>query len=127
MLRLLKAYNPRLIGSVWRGTARKGSDIDIEVYSHDPQLVIDVINKYYEEATIKYHFKTDTGITHRFLHIYIQLPLQHEVEIVVKSLERINEKRICETYGDIIVGLTPNQLAQILEEHPNQKFVPQKR
>lgn len=127
VLRLLKGHKPRLIGSVWRGTARKGSDIDIEVFSSDPQTVIEVITNHYQNSTVKDILKTDIGMTQRFLHIYFQLPSKYKVEIVVKSLERIKERRTCEIYGDIIVGLTPPQLAKILEENPNQSFVPQKR
>ena len=32
VMRTLGEFDPRLIGSVWRGTARKGSDIDISVF-----------------------------------------------------------------------------------------------
>jgi predicted nucleotidyltransferase len=35
IMRVIKGYEPCLIGSVWRGTARKGSDIDITVYTED--------------------------------------------------------------------------------------------
>ena len=39
LMRALRDHDPVLIGSVWRGTVRKGSDIDIVVYSQDPKLV----------------------------------------------------------------------------------------
>ena len=32
----LEDFNPRLVGSVWRGTARQNIDIDILTFSQDP-------------------------------------------------------------------------------------------
>ena len=42
----LKKYDPVLIGSVWRGTPRKGSDIDIVVYHESPNEVKEILNDY---------------------------------------------------------------------------------
>src|ERR1700674_569928 len=39
LMRLLRTYRPRLIGSVMIGHVRKGSDIDIHVFSDSPHLV----------------------------------------------------------------------------------------
>src|SRR5262249_49483267 len=41
LMRLLRAFKPRLIGSVMTGHVRKGSDIDIHVFSDSPALVAD--------------------------------------------------------------------------------------
>ncbi|TRO49104.1 hypothetical protein E2P65_01665, partial [Candidatus Bathyarchaeota archaeon] len=38
-------YHPILTGSVWRGTARKGSDVDINVYSSKPEDVESLLVK----------------------------------------------------------------------------------
>ena len=35
IMRVLKEHKPTLIGSVWRGTSRKGSDVDIIIYSNE--------------------------------------------------------------------------------------------
>src|ERR671934_2583748 len=43
LMRLLRAYRPRLIGSVMTGHVRKGSDIDIHVFSDSPALVTDLL------------------------------------------------------------------------------------
>jgi predicted nucleotidyltransferase len=37
IMKLLDRYCPVLIGSVWRGTIKHGSDIDIAVYTDDPE------------------------------------------------------------------------------------------
>jgi predicted nucleotidyltransferase len=43
VMKLIEAYDPKLTGSVWRGTARKGSDIDIIVYNNNPNEIADTV------------------------------------------------------------------------------------
>src|ERR1051325_2051262 len=43
LMRLLRAFRPRLIGSVMTGHIRKGSDIDLHVFTDSPALVSDVL------------------------------------------------------------------------------------
>jgi len=44
IMELLDAYCPILIGSVWRGTIRQGSDIDIAVYADEPKEIVNILN-----------------------------------------------------------------------------------
>ncbi len=57
---LLEKFNPRLTGSVWRGTARKGSDVDIIVYASNPDEVVKTLEssnyKIREKRWIKVDF-----------------------------------------------------------------------
>src|SRR5436309_7960033 len=39
LMRLLRAFRPRLIGSVMTGHVRKGSDIDIHLFTDNPTLI----------------------------------------------------------------------------------------
>src|SRR5437762_1296783 len=41
LMRLLQAFRPRLLGSVMTGHVRKGSDIDIHVFTDSPALITD--------------------------------------------------------------------------------------
>ena len=123
----LKAFHPRLIGSVWRGTARKGSDIDIEVFCHEREAVIKELEKAYHITRLEHVSKTDEGKTERYLHAHFNLPSGHEVEVVIKSLERLSERRKCEVYGDYIVGVTLMQLRKLLVENPHKRFIPKER
>src|SRR5260370_22533723 len=41
LIRLLRQFRPRLIGSVMTGHTRKGSDIDIHVFCDSPALITD--------------------------------------------------------------------------------------
>lgn len=120
----LKAFYPKLIGSVWRGTARKGSDIDIEVFSQDPNTVIEAIKRKYKRVKVKHISKRFTTMENRFLHVYFKLSSESEVEVIIKGLDKMYEKRKCEVYGDSIYGLTLKQIRKILEENPSIKFVP---
>src|SRR4051794_12744429 len=43
LMRLLRPFRPRLIGSVMTGHVRKGSDIDIHVFSNSAGLVTDIL------------------------------------------------------------------------------------
>src|SRR5437588_5218809 len=45
MMRLLAAFRPRLIGSVMTGHTRKGSDIDLHVFTDSPGLVGDTLER----------------------------------------------------------------------------------
>ena len=121
----LEPFGTRLIGSVWRGTARRGSDIDITVYSEKPEAVVSMLRKEYGSVRAEYASKTSEGVTERYLHIYLNSP-EYEVEIVVRSPEEMDERRICETYGDQIVGLTRTQLRELLEKNPIRRFLPRR-
>ncbi|MEM1885527.1 MAG: nucleotidyltransferase domain-containing protein [Candidatus Jordarchaeales archaeon] len=50
---MLERFNPVLIGSVWRGTARVGSDIDIRVFAEDPQEVVEELVRRGVDAKVK--------------------------------------------------------------------------
>src|SRR5262245_26400586 len=45
LMRLLRAFKPRLIGSVMTGHVRKGSDIDIHLFTDSVALVTDVLER----------------------------------------------------------------------------------
>src|SRR6202158_4827437 len=45
LMRLLRAYRPRLIGSVMTGHVRKGSDIDIHVFCDSVGLLTDLLEQ----------------------------------------------------------------------------------
>src|SRR4030081_2989520 len=45
LMRLLRAFRPRLIGSVMTGHVRKGSDIDLHLFSDNPGLVTALLDQ----------------------------------------------------------------------------------
>jgi predicted nucleotidyltransferase len=121
----LKEYRPRLVGSVWRGTARQNSDIDILSYSQDPTLVLNQLQK--QNFKVKgsgWRSVTKKGKKESSFHIYVLVASGDEAEIVVRSLHSLGHPERCEIYGDVKAGLNLHGLTKILREYPLQKFVP---
>jgi len=125
IMKALRDFHPRLIGSVWRGTAHRDSDIDIVTFSSQPTTVL---HKLEQEGfkTLKTEWQSAPKLDKRekSFHIYLELPSGYEAEVVVRSLERMNQKVRCEIYGDTVTGLNHSQLERLLEEDPLQKFTP---
>jgi predicted nucleotidyltransferase len=125
VMKLLDAYCPLLIGSVWRGTIRQGSDIDIAVYADDPQEIVDIL-KTQGVKTLKTTWTNvnKSGKTLASLHVSAETSTKHELEIVVRSSEEEGEKRKCEIFGDEIKGLKTKDLERLLKDNPTQRFIP---
>jgi len=122
---VLKEFKSRLVGSVWRGTARRNSDIDILTFSQDPIQVLKQLQKHnFEAESSEWRSVTKEGRKESSFHIHVLLPSGDEAEVVVRSLDHLGQSERCETYGDVKRGLSLNQLTKILKENPLQKFVP---
>jgi predicted nucleotidyltransferase len=125
IMQTLKNYNPILVGSVWRGTAHRNSDIDIITYSQDPQKIVSLLNKnHYTITKTKVQTVTKKGKKSQSFHIYMSLLSNNQAEIVIRRPEDIDRQVKCEIYGDTVTGMTIKQLQEILEENPQQKFTP---
>lgn len=125
IMKLLKKFHPKLIGSVWRGTAREGSDIDIVTFSSAPEVVLTQLHKSnLHVANTEWLSVTKRGRKEASFHIYLSLPSGNEAEVVVRSPEKSGFKERCEIFGDLVTGLNYSQLEAILAEDPLQKFVP---
>jgi predicted nucleotidyltransferase len=125
VMQLLGGFCPVLIGSVWRGTIKQGSDIDIAVYADDPEEIVAVLRA--EGMKISKAGRTTVnkqGITLESFHIYAETQAKHGFEIVVRSREEAGKKRKCETFGDELKGLNIKGLKKILETNPTQQFIP---
>jgi predicted nucleotidyltransferase len=126
VMKMLSAFCPVLIGSVWRGTIKQGSDIDIAVYTDEPEEILNALKaggvKVTKTAwtTVNKH-----GATLSSFHIYAQTIAKHGLEIVARSREEAGKKRKCETFGDEMKGLTVKELAKTLATHPTKQFIPQ--
>src|SRR6266849_7559353 len=71
LMRLLRQFKPRLIGSVMTGHVRKGSDIDVHVFSDSAHLVADLL----EQAGCQYDMERKQVVKHGesrvFTHIHV--------------------------------------------------------
>ncbi|MCW4017027.1 MAG: nucleotidyltransferase domain-containing protein [Candidatus Bathyarchaeota archaeon] len=125
IMETVKEFSPCLVGSVWRGTARKNSDIDVHVFCQDHIQVVEKLQKQnYKIGSSELRSVTKAGNKESSFHIHVILQSRDGVEIVVRSPEHLGQEERCETYGDVKAGLNLNQLARTLKENPLQKFVP---
>jgi predicted nucleotidyltransferase len=128
IMKTLKNFQPILIGSVWRGTANKYSDIDIVTFSAQPTKVqARLEQKGFVITKTEWQSAPKLDKRDRSFHIYVNLSSGNQVEVVVRSLERINQKTRCEIYGDTVKGLNLRELASLLNENPLEKFTPKSR
>jgi predicted nucleotidyltransferase len=71
LMRLLRAFRPRLIGSVMTGHVRKGSDIDLHVFCDSPALVTDLL----EREGLQYDLERKQVVKHGearvFTHVHV--------------------------------------------------------
>jgi HD domain len=81
LMRLLRAFRPRLIGSVMTGHVRKGSDIDLHVFCDSPALVSDVL----EQAGCQYDLERKQVVKHGaarvFTHIHVHDRFNFELTV----------------------------------------------
>ena len=127
VMKLLSEYDPVLIGSVWRGTPRQGSDIDIVVYCDNPE---EIEEKLAELDLTGSEQKTFTlgGLPRTSTHIEAQVK-EHTVEVVVRPTrdkEYYREER-CETYGDLKRGIRLPELEKLIQLDPLRRFIPKRR
>lgn len=127
VMRDLSDLSPVLIGSVWRGTVRKGSDIDIVVYHPDSIKVTQRLGKYTIVEAEKTQFIVD-GMPKTSTHISMIID-EHPVEVVVRPPEDrdfyMDER--CETYGDFKRGISLRELEKLMSSDPLRRFIPRRR
>ncbi len=127
LMRLLYEYDPVLTGSVWRGTARRGSDVDINVYSSNPGEVESKLRSAgYSVEHSKEEVFTQRGRTIRSTHLFVVLN-EAKGEVVVRPPEERGEAERCEIYGDVKKGLRLAELEKLMKTDPLRKFVPRRR
>jgi predicted nucleotidyltransferase len=124
-MKLLKTGSPLLIGSVWRGTIRRGSDIDIAVYHDVTSEIVNILRANgYQISKSEWTRVTKRGKTETSFHVYAETLGKQRIEIVVRSSEEAGRRRKCEIFGDEIRGLNIQELEKLLKENPAQQFIP---
>ncbi len=127
VMRKLVEFGPVLIGSVWRGTPRHGSDIDIVVYHEDPEAIQQKLDEYELTTIEKKDFNVE-GLPRTSTHLAYEIK-GYPVEVVVRpprDREYYRDER-CETYGDIKRGLGLSELERLIETDPLRRFIPRRR
>src|SRR5205085_2073365 len=85
MMRLLRAFRPRLIGSVMTGHVRKGSDIDLHIFTDSVGLVTDVL----ENEGFQFDVERKQIVKHNeartFTHIHIFDTFNFELTVYAEN------------------------------------------
>jgi hypothetical protein len=85
MMRLLRPFKPRLIGSVMTGHVRKGSDIDIHVFCDSPALVTDLL----EGEGLRYDVERKQVVKHGeariFTHVHVADRFHYELTVYAED------------------------------------------
>ena len=127
VMRKLGEFDPVLIGSVWRGTPRRGSDIDIVVYHESPETVKEMLIEYELASTESKEF-TVGGLPRTSTHLTYTIKT-HLLEVVVRpprDREFYRDEK-CETYGDTKRGLRLPELEKLIQIDPLRRFIPKRR
>src|SRR5215217_5317464 len=81
LMRVLRPFRPRLIGSVMTGHVRKGSDIDLHVFCDSPALVADLL----EQEGCQYDLERKQVVKHGesrvFTHVHVHDRFNFELTI----------------------------------------------
>jgi predicted nucleotidyltransferase len=122
---MLGDFHPRLIGSVWRGTVNKNSDIDIEVFTSDQNKVLErITGSGLAVRTAQWRLISKGSELERVFHVPVTLSSKNEVELIVRSPEKRCNPDVCEIFGDTVKGLDVHQLRRILLTDPLHRFAP---
>lgn len=124
-MKALKAYDPLLVGSVWRGTIHKESDVDITIYHDETADILKTLEKNnFNILRTEWVAVTRRGQKKTSFHIYAESPAKVKFEIVVRSQEEAGKREKCEIYGDEVIGLNIQELEKLLKENPLKRFIP---
>src|SRR5271154_117995 len=112
-MRLLRAFKPRLIGSVMTGHVRKGSDIDVHVFADSPALVADLLQQEGFQFDVERKQINKHGESRIFTHIHVHDRFNFELTVYAedkahyvfkssitgKAIERASIKELEELIG----------------------------
>lgn len=118
LMRRLARFEPRLIGSVWTGHVRKGSDIDLHVFTdHLPSLtaVLDDLRLPYE---VEHKRVVKHGEERMFTHVHVRD--RHTYELTVYAADKIGYVFKSSITGQAMEKATAETLERRLrEERPD--------
>ncbi|MGA2233344.1 MAG: tRNA adenylyltransferase, partial [Tepidisphaeraceae bacterium] len=125
MMRRLAGFHPRLIGSVWTGHIRQGSDIDLHVFSNNASSVTNVL----DEHNLRYSIERKRIIKHNeertFTHIH--LTEKFNFELTLYPEDKINYAFKSSITGRAIERASIAELEQFLSlEYPGIDLSPER-
>jgi hypothetical protein len=121
MMRRLECFHPHLIGSVWTGHIRKGSDIDIHVFSNNLSSITAILDEQNFRYTVERKRIIKQNEERVFTHIHIAD--RCSIELTLYPTDKINYAFKSSITGKAIERATLAELEQFLvREYPNLKL-----
>ena len=100
LMQLLARFRPRLIGSVWTGHVRKGSDIDIHIFCDSLALVTDTL----DELDVPYDVERKRIVKHGeervFTHIHVYDRYNFELTLYPEDKVALRLQELDHRQGD---------------------------
>lgn len=119
IMRLLKKFKPRLIGSTLTGHVRSGSDIDIQVFASTVESVTGALDEAGQVYEVEHKLVRKHGEERLFTHIHVQGPF--EIELTLYSPDKARVVFKSSITGQAIERASISQLEQLLaEEYPDE-------
>ncbi len=119
VMRLLKKFKPRLIGSTLTGHVRRGSDIDVHVFASTVEAVTGALDEAGQVYEVEHKRVRKHGEERLFTHIHVQGPF--EIELTLYPLDKARLVFKSSITGQAIERATISQLEQFLSaEYPEE-------
>lgn len=117
-MKLLSSFSPKLIGSTLTGHIRKGSDIDIHLFSNSLAMITQILDNH----GLQYHVERKRIVKHnterQFTHIHVHGLF--EVEITLYTTDFLHYRFKSSITGKAIEFANIKQLELLIEhEHPD--------
>jgi hypothetical protein len=118
LMKRLCRFRPRLIGSVMTGHTRKGSDIDLHLFSDFVQPITSILEEEGLQYDVEHKNITKNGESRTFIHVHVFDVFNFELTIYAENLAHYVFKS--SITGKAIERASVAELEQLLErEYPN--------
>lgn len=121
LMECLAEFEPRLIGSVLTGHARRGSDIDLHVYTEDVEAVCSVLRAQGHAPVTEQVLGSKDGAATEFIHV--RLEADFPVEITLYPRQRLSFPLQCGISGGPLPRATLQDVRALLSA-PAPEVVP---
>ncbi len=117
LMRLLRQFRPRLIGSVMTGHVRKGSDIDVHVFSDSVALITDLLEQEGYQHEVERKQVVKHGESRVFTHVHV--PGRFNFELTVYAEDKAHYVFKSSITGKAIERASIRELEELMErEYP---------
>jgi hypothetical protein len=120
-MRLLRPFRPRLIGSVMTGHVRKGSDIDLHLFTDGPSLVTDILRQEGCQFDLERKRVLKHGEERVFTHVHVYA--RYNLELTIYAEDKAHYVFRSSITGKAIERASIAELEEFLQrEYPDLRL-----